>query len=84
MNTITFLVLGLAVAFNFIVILRKWKLKRYFDATMDCSILAIICFLFAGTFSALVTGTLASAVVSIWLYFNPITLAEFIPDDDDE
>ena len=84
MNGLTFIMLGIAVAFNFIVILRKWKLKRYFDSTVDCSILAIICFLFSGTFSALVTGTLASAAVSIWLYFNPIALSEFIPDDNDD
>ena len=84
MNGLTFILLGLAVSFNFIVILRKWKLHRYFDASMDLVILVAICFLFCGTFSALVTGTIASMFVSIWLYFNPIMLKEFIPADDDD
>ena len=84
MNGITFILLGLAVSFNFIVILRKWKLHRYFDASMDLTILAIICFLFCGTFSALVTGTIASMFVSIWLYFNPVTMKQFVPTDEED
>lgn len=86
MNGITFILLGLAVSFNFIVILKKWRMKRYFDSLLDTSILAIMCFLFCGTFSALVTGTIASMFVSIWLYFNPVMLKQFIPttDDDDD
>ena len=81
-----FLVLGLAVSFNFIVILKKWRMKRYFDSILDTSILTIICFLFCGTYSALVTGTIASMFVSIWLYFNPVTMKQFVPTDsnDDE
>lgn len=84
MNGLTFILLGLAVSFNFIVILRKWKLKRYFDTIVDLTILVVVCFLFCGTFSALVTGTIASMFVSIWLYFNPLFLHEFIPSDEDD
>lgn len=84
MGAVGFLLIGLAVSFNFIVILRKWKLKRYFDTFVDLSILAIMCVLFCGTFSALVTGTLASMFVSMYLYFNPVFMSEFIPTTDDE
>lgn len=84
MNTLTFLIIGLAVAFNFIVIIRKYRLRRYFDATLDMLILAIICVLFSGTFSALVTGTIASMFVSFYLYFKPVTLLEFTRNDDEE
>lgn len=84
MGAIGFLLIGLAVSFNFIVILRKWKLKRYFDTFVDLSILTIMCFLFCGSFSALVTGTLASMFVSFYLYFNPVFMSEFIPTTDDE
>lgn len=79
-----FLILGLAVSFNFIVILKKWRMKRYFDSFLDTSILTIICFLFCGTYSALVTGTIASMFVSIWLYFNPVTMKQFVPTDNDD
>ena len=79
-----FLVLGLAVSFNFIVILKKWRMKRYFDSFLDTSILTIICFLFCGTYSALVTGTIASMFVSIWLYFNPVTMRQFVPTDEED
>ena len=79
-----FLVLGLAVSFNFIVILKKWRMRRYFDSLLDTSILTIICFLFCGTYSALVTGTIASMFVSIWLYFNPVTMKQFVPTDEED
>lgn len=84
MGALGFLLIGLAVSFNFIVIIRKWKLKRYFDTFVDLTILTIMCFLFCGSFSALVTGTLASMFVSFWLYFNPVFMKEFIPIDEDE
>lgn len=80
----TFLILGIVVSFNFIVILKKWQLKRYFDTIVDCSLLTVICFLFSGTFSALVTGAIASMCVSVWLYFNPIFMKQFIPTDDED
>lgn len=84
MGAIGFLLIGLAVSFNFIVILRKWKLRRYFDTFVDLSILTIMCFLFCGSFSALVTGTLASMFVSFYLYFNPVFMKEFIPSDEED
>lgn len=84
MTGLSFILIGLAVAFNFIVLIRKYKLKRYFDAFIDMSILAIICILFSGTFSALVTGTIASMFVSFYLYFNPITFKQLIPVDEDD
>lgn len=84
MGALGFLLIGLAVAFNFCIIIRKYRLHRYFDAFLDMSILAIICFLFSGTFSALVTGTIASMFVSFYLYFNPLTFSQLIPDDDED
>lgn len=80
----SFLLIGIAVAFNFCILIKKYRLRRYFDAFIDMSILAIICVLFSGTFSALVTGTIASMFVSIYLYFRPLTLKELIPNSNDE
>ena len=79
-----FLLIGLAVAFNFCILIRKYRMKRYFDTFIDMGILAIICILFSGTFSALVVGTIASMFVSFYLYFNPLTLGEVIHTDEED
>lgn len=85
-SALALIVLGIVVSANFVIILRKWRLARYFDSIVDGSILAIISLLFCGSFSGFVVGNIASACVSLWLYFNPIRFAEFIPsfnEDDD-
>lgn len=65
------LVIGIATAFNFLVILTKFKRNRYEDACFDLGIFAIITWMFAGTISGMSVGMVASAIVSIWLWFNP-------------
>lgn len=64
------LVIGLATAFNFIVILVKFKSNRILDGILDITIFTIISSLFTGTISGMSVGMVASAVVSIWLWFN--------------
>ena len=78
------LLLGLMVSFNFIVLIRKYRLGRYADATLDMSLLAILCFLFSGSFNALVTGSFASLFISIYLYFRPIYIFRPKKDEYDE
>ena len=65
------LIMGLAVSFNIIIILWKFSKDRIADAVLDASILATVTFVFSGTYSALVVGTIASCVVSIYLLINP-------------
>ena len=76
------LLLGLMVSFNFIVLIRKYRLGRYADATLDMSLLVVLCFLFSGSFNALITGSFASLFISIYLYFYPIYI--FRPKNEDE
>ena len=64
-------VIGIATAFNFIVIIFKFKRLRYEDACFDLAIFAIITWMFAGTISGMSVGMVASAIVSIWLWFDP-------------
>lgn len=81
------ILIGLCVGLNFIVLIHKYRLKRYADATLDMLLLAIICFLFSGTFSALVAGTIASVFISSYLYFKPVSLGWFtamFKNEDDE
>lgn len=65
------MIIGIAVAFNFLVIYAKINLKRWLDAALDCALLTIISFLFSGTYAGLVVATIASAIVSIVLFINP-------------
>jgi len=72
-----FLVIGVAVAFNFLVIKAKFEHKRLADATLDLILLTVISLLFAGSFGGLVVATIASAIISIFLYFFPPDLSAF-------
>ena len=65
------LVIGIATAFNFIVIMFKFKRGRLEDATFDTLIFIAISYMFAGTISGMSVGMVASAVVSIWMWFDP-------------
>lgn len=63
--------MGLAVSFNIVIILWKFSKDRIADAILDGAILAIVTYVFSGTYSALVVGTIASCVVSLYLLINP-------------
>jgi len=63
--------IGLAISFNIIVIMWKFRKGRTADAITDASLLALITVVFSGTFGALVVGTIASAVISIYLFISP-------------
>lgn len=64
-------VIGIATAFNFIVILFKFKRHRYEDAFFDLAVFIVISYMFAGTIAGMSVGMVASAIVSIWLWFDP-------------
>ena len=71
-----YLIIGIAVAFNFLVIKAKLERQRYADAGLDASLLVVISLLFSGSFGGLVTATIASAIVSIYLFFFPPKLPD--------
>lgn len=66
-----FIITGIAVAFNLLVIKWKYEKHRYGDATLDAACLFIVTTVFSGTYSALVVGTIASAIISVYLYIFP-------------
>lgn len=66
-----FLLVGLAVFFNIAFIKWKFDKSRYADATLDLTLLVIVMLLFSGSYGALVVGTVASAFISLFLYFSP-------------
>ncbi len=65
------LILGLVVALNLIVIKLKFDYNRVQDAIFDLLALSTITYFTSGSFAALMVGTVASLIVSVFLYFSP-------------
>ena len=68
---IEFIIIGCAVFFNIAVIKWKYDKARYGDAILDFACLVAVAILFSGSYAALVVGTIASALVSIYLLVSP-------------
>ena len=66
-----FILIGFAVFFNIAFIKWKYDRKRYSDAALDSALMLGVMFLFSGSYGALVIGTIASALVSIYLFISP-------------
>lgn len=65
------ILVGITVALNIIIILNKFKKKRYEDGIFDSILLALVTFVFMGSYAGLVVGTVASLLVSIYLWARP-------------
>ena len=70
-NGVLLLFMGVAVAINLIIIKIKIEGKRFFDAFLDGGVLVALSFVFGSSFSGLVTATVASSIVSLYLWKNP-------------
>ena len=71
MDSLSLLVLAVSVATNFIFIKFKLERKRYSDAILDGIVFTLLIILFSGTVTGLSVATLASSIVSVYLYFSP-------------
>ena len=71
MSAIVLLVAGIFVALNIIVIMLKVKYNRITDAALDGTILVLLAWIFGGSFGGLVTATVASSVISLYLFIVP-------------
>ena len=76
--------MGICTALNFVVIISKYRRERYMDATLDLTLLGVICFLFSSGINALCIGMIASAFISMYLWFKPVSLAGILGNNDDE
>lgn len=81
---ILLMVMGICTALNFVVIISKYRRERYMDATLDFALLGVICFLFSSGINALCIGMIASAVISAYLWFKPVTLAGMFGTDEED
>lgn len=66
-----FILVGVAVFFNIAFVIWKFEKARYADAILDTTLLVLVAILFSGSYAALVAGTIASALVSLYLFFSP-------------
>ena len=81
---ILLMVMGICTALNFVVIISKYRRERYMDATLDLGLLGVICFLFSSGINALCIGMIASAVISGYLWFKPVSLAGMFGTDEED
>ena len=81
---ILLMVMGICTALNFVVIISKYRRERYMDATLDFALLGVICFLFSSGINALCIGMIASAVISGYLWFKPVSLAGMFATDEED
>ena len=68
---VEFIIIGIAVFFHIAVIKWKYDKARYGDAILDFVCLVAVSILFSGSYAALVVGTIASALVSMYLLVSP-------------
>lgn len=72
-----YILIGVTVFFNIAIILWKFEKHRYADATLDATLLVLVALIFSGSYGALIVGTVASALVSIYLLISPPQLPEW-------
>ena len=70
------ILIGIAVAFNMLVIKYKFEKGRWADGGLDFFLLVVLSFLFMGSYAGLVVATIASAIISIYLYIFPPKLPQ--------
>jgi len=69
---VEFAIIGIVTAFNILIILWKFNRGQNFNAFVDAALLVLVAIVFSGTYAALVVGSIASAIVSLWLCFVPL------------
>jgi len=68
------LIVAIALFFNIAVVYWKLTNDRIPDGLIDAALLSLVAMFFSSSTDALFVGTMASAMLSIFLYFNPLKL----------
>jgi len=64
-------IIGIAVALNLLIVLRKFQAGQHLNALIDGTLLVAVAMLFSMSTAALIIGTIGSLIVSIYLIFFP-------------
>lgn len=65
------LIIGVATAFNVLIIKYKVEKGRYEDAIFDSVVLISLASVFGGSMGGMIIATISSFIVSIYLMFSP-------------
>jgi len=76
------LIMGIATAFNILIIFKKIELKRFQDAFFDGGLLILLTLVFGGSLGGMMVATVASAVISLYFLFNQPNLFEAFKSND--
>lgn len=76
--------LGIATAFNFLIILHKLRKGDIINAMLDFGIACGIVYITSGTLTGMAGGMIASMLVSFYLMFKPIKLFSLLDDEPEE
>lgn len=60
-----------ATVFNLVILIIKFKRRRYEDAILDTFLLAIVFWILKGSEMMLLIGIFSSLFVSVYLWFSP-------------
>jgi hypothetical protein len=71
-----FLLIGIATAINIIIVKMKFERKRWEDASFDLGVLILVTIVFGNSYAGLVVGTIASMIISLYLYASPPTFTK--------
>ena len=63
-----------ATVFNLVILIVKFKRRRYEDAILDVSLLVVVFWILKGSEMMLLIGIFSSLFVSIYLWFSPPNL----------
>ena len=71
------LIAGIATAINLMVVVFKFQKGDTVNGSIDFGVLAIVMYVFQGSFSALAVGVIASAIFSGYLLLKPVDSEAF-------
>lgn len=69
-----YLILGMALAFNVLIVIWKLKRNRIADGILDASLLILVAIVFSGSTATLIIGTIGSMFISLYLLAFPVKL----------
>lgn len=66
-----FLIIGIVSALNLIIIKMKFERNRYQDGLFDLTLMALLAFLFSGSYGGMVVAMVGSLAISFYLLVSP-------------
>lgn len=65
------LLIGIATAFNLIILKMKFEDDRYGDMSLDLLTLILLTTFFGGTITGMAVAVVAGGIISLYLFFFP-------------